>query len=355
MSARRPWALPLVPLYAVALAVKDALRRMHILRTRRLEWPVVSVGSLSAGGAGKTPVVIALSALLQERGWHVNVLSRGYGRKGHGVERVTPDIPDAAERFGDEPVVIAQSAWVPVWVGSDRFAAGHAAEENAYSGRQADAYASLRKDGPEAEPHVRFAHLLDDGFQHRRLARTVDIVLVTEEDLQDALLPAGNLREPLSALRRADAVVLRVTERERLEPRVRSLMCKGALLWSIRRELRFSDSQETLTARSRPVAFCAIARPENFWAMLAEAGCDVDETLGFGDHHRYEMADMDRLVALAKDCGATGFITTEKDAVKLSPAMLERLHSVGPVCVVELEARFLDEAEVARALEALCR
>lgn len=175
MSARRPWARPLVSLYAAALGLKDALRRVGVLRVRALQWPVVSVGSLSAGGAGKTPVVIALARLLHEAGWTVDVLSRGYGREGRGAEQVRAGADRSAVRFGDEPVLIAQQTELPVWVGADRFAAGVRAEAAAASG-------------------LRGVHLLDDGFQHRRLARAIDIVLVTAEDLGDMMLPAGNLR-----------------------------------------------------------------------------------------------------------------------------------------------------------------
>ncbi len=194
-------------------------------------------------------------------------------------------------------------------------------------------------------------HLLDDGFQHRGLARAVDVVLVTEEDLEDSLLPAGNRREPLAALRRADVVVLRDTERARVEARVRGMMRAGAAVWSVRRELRFAEGG----AGARPLAFCAIARPEGFWAMLEEAGCQLAEIVAFGDHHAYAMVDMERMVAMAKKCGATGFVTTEKDAVKLTDAMMERLREVGPVCVAGLTARFVDEADVVRELEARLR
>ena len=131
------WAWPLVPIYAAGLMVRDGLRRMGLLRVRRLAWPVISVGSLSAGGAGKTPVVIALAELLRARGWDVDVLSRGYGREGYGVERVDLDAADAARRFGDEPVVIAQRAGVPVWVGAKRSAAGEAAESYVAGAREA--------------------------------------------------------------------------------------------------------------------------------------------------------------------------------------------------------------------------
>jgi tetraacyldisaccharide 4'-kinase len=180
------------------------------------------------------------------------------------------------------------------------------------------------------------------------LARAVDVVLVTAEDLEEALLPAGNRRETLAALGRADVVVLRDTERVRVEARVRGLMREGAAVWSVRRELRFVEGY----AGARPLAFCAIARPDGFWAMLKDAGCQLAEIVAFGDHHAYAMVDMVRMVAMAKECGATGFITTEKDAVKLTDAMMERLRPVGPVCVAGLTARFVDEANVVRELEA---
>jgi tetraacyldisaccharide 4'-kinase len=333
VSARRPWALPLVPLYAAGLAVKDGLRAAGVLRVNRLKWPVVSVGSLSAGGAGKTPVVIALAKLLQTRGWNVDVLSRGYGRQESGVARVTADSADAATRFGDEPVLIARHARVPVWVGDERFAAGTAAEA-------------------ASQTQQRGVHLLDDGFQHRQLSRAVDVVLVTADDLDDALLPAGNRRESLTVLRRADVVALREEERVRIEPSLRSFLQKGALVWSVQRRLVLPVPAEQLSSGPRPIAFCAIARPEGFWAMLKQAGCDAVKKLSFPDHHAYSADDMDQLVDTAKNCNATGFLTTAKDHVKLSRAMIERLRAVGPLDVLKLEAKFVDEAAVIRDLEA---
>jgi tetraacyldisaccharide 4'-kinase len=350
VKARRPWAWPLVPLYAAGLAAKDGLRRVGALPTRRLRWPVVSVGSLSAGGAGKTPVVIALAGLLRERGWTVDVLSRGYGREGHGVERADASVDGAAARFGDEPVLIAQRTEVPVWVGADRFAAGVEAE-----GREADSSAALRNDnqeGGQREGNQKRVHLLDDGFQHRELARALDVVLVTAEDLEDALLPAGNRRERLGALGRADVVVVREEERDRVEARVRRFMRAPAAVWTVRRSLRLPEGE---TAGPKPLAFCGIARPDGFSAMIAQAGIAVVETVAFGDHHRYTTADVERLRQNAAERGATGFVTTEKDRVKLSAAMLERLQLIGPVCAVKLDAKFVDEADVMREVEARCR
>jgi tetraacyldisaccharide 4'-kinase len=329
-APRRTWLLaPLVPLYAAGLAIKDKLRAAGRLKTHRLQWPVISVGSLSAGGAGKTPVVIALVGLLMARGWKVDVLSRGYGRKGRDAERVKIDGENPAWWYGDEPVLIARRTGVSVWVASERFEAGQLAEAEGVPSRG--------------------VHVLDDGFQHRQLGRTVDVVIVTEHDLDDALLPMGNLREPLEALRRADVVVLREDERERVEPRLGGLLRGDATLWTVRREVRFPDG---MNAVLRPVAFCATGRPKNFWQMLDDAGCAPAARLEFEDHHFYEPPDIERLVQLAADTGGNGFVTTEKDAVKLSPRLLDGLHTIGPVNVAALDAVFPEEAAVARDLEA---
>ena len=337
MSARRAWARPLVPLYAAALWVKDALRG----EPKRLRWPVVSVGSLSAGGAGKTPVVIALAGLLKGAGWGVDVLSRGYGREGGGVELV---VGDDAVRFGDEPVLIAERTGVEVWVGADRYAAGVKAE--GFPQRSQRFNAEVAEEGIR-----RRVHLLDDGFQHRRLARAVDVVLVTAEDLDDVLIPAGNLREPLAALGRADVVVVREDEVEEVGKRVWPLLRERGQMWVVRRRLVFPAPLFVFGAGLRPVAFCGLARPEGFAAMLLEAGCGVVETVAFQDHHRYEGRDIERVIEVAKGLNATGFVTTEKDAVKLSGAMRDRLEIVGPLMVVALEAEFDDPAAVLRALE----
>jgi tetraacyldisaccharide 4'-kinase len=384
LSGRRGWAWPLVPVYTAALRVKEALRG----EAKRLAWPVVSVGSVSAGGAGKTPVVIALARLLKDAGWAVDVLSRGYGREGREVERVVVEVADAARRFGDEPVVIAQRAGVDVWVGAERYAAGLAAEAQGRSTGVPQRLKPRKEDGvdgtaegvplrgrsgaEEYEPEIgsgdgegvalreegggaKAVHLLDDGFQHRQLGRAVDVVLVTVEDLEDVLLPAGNLRERLAALQRADVVVVREDEVERVSGQVWPLLREGAQMWTVRRRLQFPAPMRTLGAGLRPVAFCAIARPEGFAAMLAEAGCGVVETVAFGDHHRYAMADVERVVDVAKGLQASGFVTTEKDAVKLTGAMRERLASVGPLMVVGLEAEFGDAEAVVGFLEARMR
>jgi tetraacyldisaccharide 4'-kinase len=203
-------------------------------------------------------------------------------------------------------------------------------------------------------------HLLDDGFQHRQLARDVDIVLVTSEDLEDSLLPAGNLREEASALQRADVLVMRQEEVDAdidagvppVNKRAWGMLRERGQMWIVQRKLVFPAPLKVFGAGLRPVAFCAIARPEGFAAMLQDVGCGVVETVAFPDHHRYTAADMDRVVEVAKSLNGSGFITTEKDAVKLSEAMRRRLEVHGPLMVVALEAEFADPSTVLRALEA---
>lgn len=307
---RRPWMLPLVPLYAGGLAVKNLLLERGVLPEHRLRGAVVSVGSLSAGGAGKTPVTMMIAEMLRDAGFTVDVLSRGYGRTGRGVERVSPN-GDAA-RFGDEPTLMARRLGVPVWVGNDRFAAGLAAE---------------------AASGGRVVHVLDDGFQHRRVLRKANVVLLTQADARDWLLPVGNLREEAGALRRADIVVLREGEAEGL----RGLVPGGKVVWVVRRRLAFAGVMPT-----RPVVFCGIARPQGFVAMLAEAGVTGVEVVRFRDHHGYRARDVSGLVAAARRTGADGFCTTEKDAVKLSGAMRRELEEVGPVAVAELRVELVE-------------
>ena len=353
MTARRRWAWPLVPAYSAALAAEDALRALGFPAVHRLAWPVISVGSVSVGGAGKTPVVIALARLLAQRGWTVDVLSRGFGRSGDAVERVDPQQTDAAQRFGDEPVLIAERTGVPVWVGAKRYLAGMAAER--VFADQSPAQQTPSE--PEANGNLPSrVHLLDDGFQHRSLHRQFDLVLITEGDLRDTLLPAGNLREPLAALRRADAFAVREEELEAVSGQLRRLGRPEVPVWTLRRALRFPVPLGVFGAGLRPLAFCGIARPESFAAMLTTAGCGLVDTVIFPDHHRYEETDFTLLTRTAKEMHATGFITTEKDAVKIAPAVRARLEAeIGPVMVVRLDVQFVYESPVVRTLESRLR
>jgi tetraacyldisaccharide 4'-kinase len=300
--SRRGWLAPLSSIYGAAAGLKNAAYDQDWLRARRLGWPVISVGNLSVGGAGKTPVVIRLAELLAEGGNPVSVLSRGYGRESTAVEVVDPT--GTAARYGDEPLLIARRAGSMVVVGADRFAAGSMAEELAGGAS-------------------RGVHLLDDGFQHRRLARDLDVVVIHRSDFEERLLPAGRLREPLSALGRASVLVLREEDAD-IEGVLRR---RGVAtpVWWVRRRVSMPGGPE------RIVAFCGIARPGEFFDMLRGAGKTVLRERAFRDHHRYSSEDLEGLRRLAAECGADGFVTTEKDAVRLGDSLLTRLTGDGDV------------------------
>ena len=282
---RRPWLAPLVPLYAAGAAL-----RARSVQTRRVGWPVVSVGNLSAGGAGKTPLTIALAKLLRERGVHVDVLSRGYGRASKMAARVSPE--GTAAEFGDEPLLIACAAQVPVYVAAQRYEAGMLAEAE-----------YVREAG------VSCVHLLDDGFQHRQLARDVDILLLNGEDWQDTLLPAGNLREARSAARRASVLAI-PAEDAAFEDELRAWGWSGPV-WRLRRAME-------MPSVTGPVfAFCGIARPEQFFDGLEAADMNLAGQKAFADHYDYTEHVVEWLVEQARRANAAALVTTEKDAVRL--------------------------------------
>ena len=283
-----------------------------MLPTRRLEGQVISVGNLSVGGSGKTPFVILLGELLKARGIPFDILSRGYGRQTRGVLLVEPG--GSSRDFGDEPLLIARRLDIPVILGEDRYQAGIFAEQ---------------KFGAQL-------HLLDDAFQHRALARDFDIVLVTADDARDHLLPAGRLREPLTALQRADAVVLTAGAAPDL------FSVDGKLVWRVRRGI----SAENVPPK--PVAFCGIARPQNFVLQLRKAGIEPAAEAVYRDHHAYTEKDIRELLALKKQSEAGGFVTTEKDAVNLGAYF----SALQPLAVVPVK---MDLVDAANALDTMLR
>jgi len=303
---------PLSAIYRAVTGTRNALYDRRWLRPRSLQGPVISVGNISTGGSGKTPFVILLGELLKARGILFDVLSRGYGRTTRGVLLVEPG--GLPRDFGDEPLLIARRLQVPVVVGEDRYEAGRFAESRF-----------------EAQ-----IHLLDDGFQHRALARDFDIVLVTPDDVRDRLLPAGRLREPLRSLRRADAVVL--TSGASPE----SFPLEGKTAWRVRRGIVAQD------VPARPVAFCGVARPRNFLLQLRAAGIDPAAEAFFRDHHLYAENDVRDLLQLRQRSEAGGFVTTEKDAVNLGGY----LAALAPLAVVPVK---MELANATNAVDTMLR
>ncbi|HKT24339.1 MAG TPA: tetraacyldisaccharide 4'-kinase [Terriglobales bacterium] len=298
-----------VSLYRAVVALRNSCFDHEILRARRLSWPVISVGNISVGGSGKTPFVIMLGELLKQRGIEVDVLSRGYRRATTGVLRVDPN--GTPEQFGDEPLLIARKLGCSVFVGEDRFDAGMEAEET-IGGAQANR-----------------VHLLDDGFQHRQLYRDFNIVLINQEDLSDTLLPAGRLREPLTALNRADVVVADQDFPEEQLPR------GDFQVWRTEGNIAIPELNQPV------IAFCGIARPQRFFFALRAHGIDVREEIVFRDHHRYASDDVARLIAAQARYRGSQLMTTEKDAVNLGTYAAE-LNCV----VVPLKTKLIDTEKV---------
>lgn len=334
------WPLSLLSgLFGAGVAVRGAAYARGLLRREALPVPVISVGNLSVGGTGKTPAVIALARSLGARGRRVGVLARGYkGTVREGALLVSDGnrlLADPATA-GDEPVLIARALkGVPVAVGPCRARAGR-----------------LLLEGPGADLLI-----LDDGFQHRRLVRDADVVLVDGDAPfgNGHLLPRGPLRESPCALARADAVLVRATGAE--PPPLEAVHCytSAHVAAAHTRVTGILDAE----FRAAPpltgvpvLAAAGIARPERFRATLAETGARVVDFVPYPDHMAYTPGDAAALGDRARAAGAEAVAVTAKDAVKLGalwPA------GAPPLRVVEVALAFDDPRlldEVAALAEA---
>ena len=300
----RNGALPtlLAPL-GLGYGLGTRLRRA-LVRPVKLPVPVICVGNLVAGGAGKTPVALACLAALKDRGAHA--LTRGYGGTAAGPLRVEPNRHEAA-LVGDEALLLARAA--PTWVARDRAA-----------GAQAAVKAGAR------------AIFIVDGFQNPALVKDLSLLVVDGAYGfgNGRLIPAGPLRETLpDGLARADAVILLGADEAGLAERL------GTGLPLLRAEL--APGAEAAELKGQKIfAFAGIARPEKFFRTLREAGAELAETRGFPDHHPYGAREAEGLLARAETLGARA-VTTEKDAVRL-PAGLRARFMVLPVTVAWRDA-----------------
>ncbi len=329
-ASTRRLLIPLFPLYRLALVWRGLRLRFGVEAVRRLRFPVVSIGNLSTGGSGKTPLTIALARALARRGVRVDVLSRGYGRQSRLAARVLPD--GTAEDFGDEPILIAREAEVPVYVARQRYDAGLLAEADT------DAESAARENPPL------LLHLLDDGFQHRQLVRGIDILLLNRGDLTDRLLPAGNLREPLRALQRATVLAVPADEPE-VEQYLREIVPIDrnsetsrwmGPVWRLHRKM------EVPPVAGPVAAFCGIARPKQFFAGLEAEGLKVPLRLAFPDHFPYTRDVLEKLVAKARAQEVTAIVTTAKDFARLGNLAALFPPSL-PLAVAQLRIQIEDE------------
>lgn len=314
-------------------------------RVRRLPCRVVSIGNLTVGGTGKTPLTMWVARWLQQHGWRVVVLSRGYGAR-----RSRPFLVVSTgegplydwQTVGDEPYLLAQSLpGIPVLIGKNRYVSGQ------YACQELGAQVVV----------------LDDGFQHRALARDLDVVLLEASRPfgHGALLPRGTLREPRGALRRAHTMILSRCEMAGdTMPRVIQQVSRYAQRQPLdgmttRAEAVWQKGSATLDPVTRlhggrVVAFAGIGNPQAFATTLAQLGSDVAALLAFPDHHAYTARDWQSLVDATRQYRATCLVTTEKDAVRLAAFWQAPI----PVYALRIGVQFAQEpAALAQQLAAV--
>lgn len=307
---------PFSPLYSWAMRLREAGYRRGFFRSYRFEVPVVSVGNLTLGGTGKTPVVQYLARILQQNGFNPAIISRGYGGASNKAVNIVSDgvvlLLDAKEA-GDEPRLLAETLpGIPVLTGLvRRLPAGRAIEMGAN------------------------VLVLDDGFQHLPVIRDVNLALFNTDCLagNSRVFPGGDLREPVTALRRATGFVLtgvHTANGERAHRFGDLLQTKfpgipvfyagyqvESLVSVQASGLRVPISPETL-AGQKGFGFCGIARPESFRKTVGEYGLELAGFLALADHQGYPGSTVNRLISKAQSVEADFLLTTEKDLVKLS-------------------------------------
>lgn len=321
MSILRYLAAPLAPLYGAVVRARNRSFDAHPERAVRVAVPVISVGNLSAGGTGKTPLTLFLAEGLEAAGWPNAVLSRGYGGR-RDIDPMSVEAGSNPRQTGDEPLLMARRLGPQrVVVGRQRLAAALRAQSQ--------------------RPELRCL-LLDDGFQHRALHRDVDLLVLdgVRRWGDGRLLPLGDLREPMASARRAHALVVtratRVPDRAEVEAWWAAQGSGGPIFWVdfVLGSLRRWDSGFLPFDASTPAfAWCGLGHPEAFYADLLLAGHGWVGTHSFPDHGSPSPADLRRLQVLARAEGAGWLVCTEKDAVKLGPDHARVLEL--PLCVAE--------------------
>lgn len=339
---------PLGALYSAAMRGRRALYKTGALRVHKTGVPVISVGNITTGGTGKTPLVDWVARTVAREGLRVCILTRGYGRADESKRVLVSDgeqiFADSREG-GDEPRLLAENlrGVAAVISDADRVAAARWALEN------------LKSE----------VFILDDGFQHLRVARNLDLVVVDATNPWGGgkLLPRGRLREPLRELSRADCIILtrceQIHEVDSLRKQAERLSGGRPVLLSRTRtrmihpldatmkENIVADSSSHLSSLipyplpSPLMAFCAIGNPASFFEHLRKDGYTLKLTRAFADHHVYTQRDIDLLISEAQSAGAQSLLTTAKDAVKLRSLRFDL-----PCYVLEIELEFDDEEKL---------
>ncbi len=296
-------------IYGSVIRFRLLLYALGILPKKRVDCRVISIGNITVGGTGKTPMTIYLAEQWRKRGAAVGIVSRGYGRKKKDPVIVVSDgvnLHETAEAVGDEPVLMAKCLCdIPIVVAADR----HRGCQLLLNDFKVDLI------------------LLDDGFQHIRMYRDFNILLIDAENPfgNKHLLPRGFLREPVSEIGRADCIVITRADLSgnlsllstQLDyfglPVLKSRFQSNALL-----DLSTGILHPLDMIKNRPIlAFCGIGNPTAFFKQLVDLGAELRKTKVFQDHHHYEVADLLSLIKHAGKIGINWVVTTEKDAVKI--------------------------------------
>lgn len=275
--------------------------KVEIVRTNT---PVISIGNISAGGTGKTPFSIMLAKKIIDLGYKPCIIGRGYKRKNKSLNVISDGkyILAGIDAAGDEMYMIAKKLPVPVVVDESKSKAAKIAEKE------------LEID----------SIIVDDGFQHRKLSRDVDIVLLDDETLKEPfLLPKGRLREPLASLKRADVIAFTEdVDNDVIEKYARNkIWIKTQIEAGSVFELFSGDilkGEPLIRKMDKCIAVSGLANPKRFDDTLKRAGWNAADHITFADHHHYSMPDLEKISAVCRKKGIKNLITTEKDAVKLT-------------------------------------
>ena len=328
---------PLSLLYGAVTRTRLSLYRRGTFQSTKLDRPVISIGNITTGGTGKTPLVEYVAKMIASQGKRVCILTRGYGRKDPHVQVIVSDgygVLASPSEAGDEPYLLATKL------------AGKAAVISS-ADRIAAAQEAIKDFGTEV-------FVLDDGFQHLRLARDLNIVCIDATNPWGGgrLLPYGRLRESLEGMSRADCVVLtrcdQVESVDGLRDEVVRLIGGRPIFESRMRPVRLvslKNGPEMIAVPGRVGAFCAVGNPSSFFESLRQLGYELGLERAFADHHAYSQSDVDELNQLAKQTGAMALVTTAKDAVKLKGMAFSL-----PCYVLEIEINFNDAEGFGRLL-----
>jgi tetraacyldisaccharide 4'-kinase len=325
---------PLSLLYGAVTRTRLSLYRRGTFHTTKLDRPVISIGNITTGGTGKTPLVEWVARTIASHGQKVCILTRGYGRKDPHLQVIVSDgyvVLASPAEAGDEPYLLATklTGQAAVISSADRIAAGEEA---------------INDFGTQC-------FVLDDGFQHLRLARDLNIVTIDATNPWGGgkLLPHGRLREAPEGLSRADCVVITRCDQagdvEKLCAEISRLIGGRPIFKSSMRPVRvvsLKNAGETLAAPARVAAFCAVGNPGSFFENVRRLGFEIELQRSFPDHHVYSQSEVDSLI---RDAGGSSLMTTAKDAVKL-----RTLSFTVPCYVMEIEIAIDDGEEFTRLI-----